>query len=173
MRPIRHSHISQDQLWNKPVPLVQDELAPLSLPEPDFALGLAVHDDTSISVELKIAPTMQRNENDLIHLRIHAALHPSLFTGTPMLAFPIIVYECKSDTQPIFFAENQAAGAVAKALRMQDGLFEAAGATGEPLPVLAFYSQGTIWRAFTSFWSRQLTAPNAAIVCSSSRSLRS
>lgn len=83
--------------------------------------------------------------------------------GLLHLAFPAIVYECKSDSSSIYFAENQAAGGAAKALRMLEGLYEAAECTSEEkLPVMALCSQGPLWEVWVAF--RQQKDPLPGIV---------
>lgn len=89
---------------------------------------------------------------DLDALKVHARIHPSPSQqNTPDLAFPSIIYECKSELQPIYFAENQAADAAAKALKMVEELMEAAERTDLRLPIFAMCSCGSFWRIYVAY----------------------
>lgn len=66
------------------------------------------------------------------------------------MGFPCVIHEAKSDPSTLFFAENQAAGAAAKALIVQERLCSAA-STETRLPVTAFCSQGYNWEVWVAF----------------------
>ncbi|PWN86678.1 hypothetical protein FA10DRAFT_50681 [Acaromyces ingoldii] len=89
-------------------------------------------------------------------LNSHAAFRliatPS--TGLEEVAFPFLVYEAKSDSSSLFFAENQSAGGAAKALSLLQQLSSYDDGT-DTLPVFAFASCGTLWEAFIAFYQEQ------------------
>lgn len=72
--------------------------------------------------------------------------------------FPCVIHEAKSDSSTLFFAENQAAGAAAKALILQEQLSTAA-SIDLTLPNTAFCSQDYNWEVWVA-----LRNPNERIV---------
>lgn len=99
--------------------------APLSALKPNVTVGLELdagradesfssdrpHQALVLSLEFLKAARMRRR-----------GLHPSPIYSTIQLAYPCLVYEPKSNAEPLMFAENQAAGAAAMALTTVDGL---------------------------------------------------
>ena len=66
------------------------------------------------------------------------------------MAFPGVVFEAKSDTSSIAFAENQAALGVAKSLSILREL-EAFAGTPSSMPIVALASQGALWKVLVGF----------------------
>lgn len=147
------------------------ELSPLSTPKPDLAIGLLVADEDIArdSTSSHMAEVGVRDV-DLLNLQIKYHIHPWPSNGTPDLAYPAIVYECKSDTSPIYYAENQAAVAAAKALRMLSELATAGQESDADLPVIVLCSSGFSWRIFVAF--EDVTFPNRQTVSEWLRNVR-
>ena len=95
------------------------------------------------------------SEEFLEAIRLRKGLHPWPSLSIPDVAFPCFIFEAKSDSSVLFFAENQAAGGVAKALKILEGLereFQEVGGTLEhPLPVIAACTQGALWEVLLGF----------------------
>ena len=129
--------------------MLSSELAPLSTPKPDLAFGLSVSVNNSSGSLPQNLPLLEHA--DLVALQVHARIHPWPSQSIPELVFPSIIYECKSDSSVLYFAENKAAGAAAKALKMVEELMEAAERTDLRLPVFAICSQGCFWRIYVAY----------------------
>ena len=149
---------SEDVAWTAPVGPSSADSRPLSIPKPDIGVGLRVIE----RAELQTMSSQTRARDELLTehvlglLNSHAAFRliatPS--TGLEEVAFPFLVYEAKSDSSSLFFAENQSAGGAAKALSLLQQLSSYDDGT-DTLPVFAFASCGTLWEAFIAFYQEQ------------------
>lgn len=82
-------------------------------------------------------------------------------------AFRFPIFKCRSDTDTLLFAENEAAGCAAKALAMLQELDDG-DRTGplltesiQDLPIIVFRSQGALWEVLLAFrhtWEGQVDA---------------
>lgn len=144
------SHTS-NKLWDVPSGPPHADLYPLSTPKPDLGIGLKVFTmkDGAGSIE---APTSLDvlTQPFLDRLRAQLPLQPYPSLRAKHVAYPFLVYECKSDTNRIYIAENQAAGAAAKMLSMIASLYSAASSTS-PFPVIVIVSEGSIWKVYLAF----------------------
>lgn len=135
----------------------------MSVPKPDLGFGLTVRDDADDTdpEDCRYPPLLQPQ---LTHLQIGMRIHPWPSPRLPELAFPAVVYECKSDSSSILYAENQAAGGAAKALCMLEDLRKLVPEEFDKVPVIALCSQGPIWKVFVAF--RKDSVPQRGIVSS-------
>ncbi|PWN86668.1 hypothetical protein FA10DRAFT_270040 [Acaromyces ingoldii] len=90
-------------------------------------------------------------------LSLRHAIPPWPSPGIQELAFPCIILEAKSDSQPLLYAENQAAGETATCLKMIERLeevyFNTNGQRFSPLSVLAICSEGPTFETLIAFQS--------------------
>lgn len=125
------------------------------MPKPDYSFGLAVNDDAdspipTARIDPRTAPVL--SDAFLSHVQVALGLQPWLAKGVTDMIFPCVIHEAKSDSSTLFFAENKAAGAAAKAVIVQERLCSAA-STEICLPVTAFCSQGYNWEVWVAFRS--------------------
>ena len=141
----------ENELWDAPIELLQGEGSPLSTPKPDYSFGLAIDRSGPFPTALmdpQSAPVL--SDAFLSHLQVTTRLQPWLATGIVDMVFPCIIHEAKSDSSTLFFAENQVAGAAAKALIVLEELCSAASSEIR-LPVIGFCSQGYNWEVWVAF----------------------
>ncbi|CAO1612701.1 unnamed protein product [Jaminaea pallidilutea] len=97
--------------------------------------------------------------------RAQRQLHPWPSFQLVQVAFPFLIFKCRSDTGTLLFAENEAAGCAAKALTMLRGL-DNEGSAGsslsesiQDLPIIVCCSQAPMWEVFLAFrhtWQGQV-----------------
>lgn len=148
---------SKDMPWNAPPGPIPADARPLSVPKPDIGLGLKVlsklhYQQAKATIDMReavlSAPVLtDLNSNSTI--RLVASPSP----GLAKMAFPFLVYEAKSDSSSMFFAENQVAGGAAKCLALQRQVWHPSMAS--PPLSFAICSQGALWEVFLSFFDNQ------------------
>lgn len=147
----RQGHVSstEDYVWAEGRDLTNLH-SPVTLgdPKPDAAFGLkASASSRSVAGQDKVK----------LSLEVLEALHesPSIkLTYSPSrrkdIIYPAIVYEAKSDSNPILWAENQAAVGVSRALGLLGELSRLSG-SGDIPPVFAITSAGSQWQIHIAF----------------------
>lgn len=131
------------------------EGAPLSVPKPDLSFGLRPEESAHSTASDLPHLASVLSEDFLEAARIRLGLHPWPSPSLPEVAFPCLVFEAKSDSSALFFAENQATGGAAKALSMLHGLQqcfeESDGGKPSGLPVLVWCTQGSLWEFLIAY----------------------
>lgn len=144
--PFREIH-----LWDEPGGGVI-----LPTPQPDLFFGLS---------PAQIEGSTAMNRICLKEARAQRQLHPWPSFQLIQVAFPFLIFKCRSDTGTLLFSENKAAVCAAKALAMLRGLDDE-GSAGSSLsesirdfPIIVFCSQAAMWEmllAFRHTWQGQI-----------------
>jgi len=150
---------TEDYLWADGRDLVSGHSAEaLNDPKPDIALGLHLLDSSTLTLsDRNTWPALSRKA-----LETMRNYSPFSLTYSPSerrdIVYPAVIYEAKSDSNPILWAENQAAVGVARALGLLSDLARLAESAEVP-PVIAITSAGSAWQMHLGF-----LAPNGSIV---------
>lgn len=146
---------SDEELWNEPVGPYVSADANLRQSAPDLAFAVQTENQGFATDRVELMTPLSQLFLDLI--KEEKQLHPYPTSSNPNYAFPFLVYEAKSDSQPLFYAENQAANGVVKALKMLRGLeteyVNVGGVIDRPLPVIAICSQGSSWEVMIAYFA--------------------
>lgn len=163
--------VNSDYEWANGRDLMHDRRDELNNPKPDMAYGLAAAvkdkspnradwDPLSISVleELACDPAIR-----LIY-------SPS---EREDIIFPALIYEAKSDSNPILWAENQAAVGAARALAILEDLRRVSGLGEESArpTVVCLASAGPLWRVFIAMSEGARGLESSEIVSHEARQL--
>lgn len=158
----------EDEDWNEPVEVLAGDAAPLSTPKPDLGFGLRPEIATYPTTSDRPQDAPALSEETLEAMRLRLGLHPWPSPGLPEVVFPCVIFEAKSDSSVLFYAENQAAGGAATALKMLESLRTAyATMTGAPAqenwPVVVICSQGSLWEVLLAFHRDTLDGLNGIV----------
>lgn len=142
---------NEDYLWTCGRELTSGHSSEsLNDPKPDVAIGLHAIDSSTLVIPDRHA----WNPLSTKALETLRAYPPFFLTYSPSerrdLIYPAIIYEAKSDSNPILWAENQAAVGVARALGLLSELARMAESTSIP-PVFAITSAGSTWQLHIAF----------------------
>jgi len=145
---------TEDYLWTEGRELVRSQCAEaLYDPKPDVAIGLQPLDSSTLFIsDRQTWPAL--SEKALYAMGQYSPL--SLIYSPSQrfdVIYPAIIYEAKSDSNPILWAENQAAVGVARTLGLLEDLSRLAQSPTIP-PVIAITSAGPMWQVHIAFLSR-------------------
>lgn len=139
--------VNADYEWAGAQDLLDARAETLNNPKPDLAYGLAIHTDSRALTEGSADPRSFLNRTVIHALESSPAIR---LRASPSsrddILFPCIVYEAKSDSNPILWAENLAAVDAASCLAILRDLAYLAGDSGAIPPVVMISSAGGLWR---------------------------
>lgn len=154
---------SEDLPWTAPVGPLPAEGKSLSTPKPDVGVGLKVMSARDFYRAMRSTYTadavLSMTVLDDLYADSETRLIASPSPGLAEMAFPFLVYEAKPDSSPLLYAENQAAGGVAKCLALQRQVWHPSMAS--PPLAFAICSQGAFWEVFVCY----LDEENDEYVC--------
>ena len=131
------------------------EAEPLAAPKPDMGFGLRTQQSSQQYLREQHSEAAVLSRSYLNALSLRHAIPPWPSPGIQELAFPCIILEAKSDSQPLLYAENQAAGGTATCLKMIERLeevyFNTNGQRFSPLSFLAICSEGPTFAILIAF----------------------
>lgn len=142
--------VNEDYEWANGEDLMPIGAESLNNPKPDLAYGLAYEDEDSQEPEAHHwALTVER-------LSTLAALPSARLRFSPSekedIVFPALIYEAKSDSNPLLWAENQAAVGATRCLALLKDLNGISGNVGPSAIVAMVTSAGSTWQIHLATW---------------------
>lgn len=147
-----------DEPWDEAWGVFMAETYPLSTPQPDYGFGLRSQPPCCAKGDGQTTPPALSQES-LWPLKLQLTTPPCPSADLPEIIYPCLIVQVGSEVDPLFFAQNHAAGAAVKALSMIESLEECYRKTVKkeeearcaPLPVLAVCTQGAMWEMSIAF----------------------
>lgn len=150
---------TEDFIWKEGKELASlTSSVTLSDPKPDVAIGLKPAKNDADSSAERLSITMDTLEMLRESTRVGLIYSPSHRRD---IVYPAIIYEAKSDSNPILWAENQVAIGASRALGLLADLSRSSNWATVP-PVFALTSAGSLWQVHIAF-----IANNGNVVSSS------
>lgn len=119
-------------------------------PRPDLAYGLPYEEERGDDEQAR-GSLLSMETFDALAALPHARLRFSPSDKEDIL-FPALIYEAKSDSNPIMWAENQAAVGVTRCLALLRDLDAVSGNVGPPAVVAMVTSAGSTWQIHLATW---------------------
>lgn len=138
----RELSVNSDYLWTEGRHLMRQSSEALHDPKPDFAFGLRSTDAVTEVNSSHLSTSILNRLQDSARVRL--TYSPSQRRD---IVYPAIIYEGKSDTNPIVWAENQVAVGAARALGILQELSDLSGIPTHHV-VIAIASSGSEWRFY-------------------------
>ncbi|PWN86696.1 hypothetical protein FA10DRAFT_270064 [Acaromyces ingoldii] len=140
---------TEDYLWTEGRHLIVSSAESLHDPKPDFAFGIAPKNASQAEDKDDNTVTFDDTMLDALHRSVSSALtySPSQMQD---ICYPCIVYEAKSDKNPILWAENQVAVGAARALALLSELAELSAMSFTPC-IVALTSAGSQWNMHLAY----------------------
>ncbi|CAO1634846.1 unnamed protein product [Jaminaea pallidilutea] len=142
--------VNEDYEWVSGEDLMPIGAESLNNPKPDIAYGLAYEEQDGDETQTE-SPQLSIERLSALSALPHARLRYSPSEKEDIL-FPALIYEAKSDSNPIMWAENQAAVGVTRCLALLRDLDAVSGNVGPPAVVAMVTSAGSTWQIHLATW---------------------